>query len=177
MAGPFDAYFEQLKQQEAARTAARVRLDPVQPDQAAEGLATAKELGVPAGQVMAFPQMFKDRLEQQRAAAVLAEAPKLSDWLRSDPVSAALAKDDLENLSWFERNLKPGLDAYGDAVGGSLNDSQVGRGFRTGVAGAKQMGVAAATVPIAGAQATMLQRLDAFDRARDIDPSTPRFQI
>lgn len=177
MAGPFDAYFEQLKQQEAARTAARVRLDPVQPDQAAEGLATARELGVPAGQVMAFPQMFKDRLEQQRAVAALAEAPKLSDWLRSDPVSAALAKDDLENLSWFERNLKPGLDLYGDAVGGSLNDSQVGRGFRTGVTGAKQMGVAAATVPIAGAQATMLQRLDAFDRAKDIDPSTPRFQI
>ncbi|WGR61452.1 hypothetical protein E3U26_12415 [Paracoccus ferrooxidans] len=177
MAGPFDAYFDQLKQQEAARTAARVRLDPLQPDQAADGLATAKELGVPAGQVMAFPQLFKDRLEQQRAAAALAEAPKLSDWLRSDPVNAALAKDDLENLSWFERNLKPGLDLYGDAVGGSLNDSQVGRGFRTGVTGAKQMGVAAATVPIAGAQATMLQRLDAFDRAKDIDPSTPRFQI
>ncbi|REF70411.1 hypothetical protein [Paracoccus versutus] len=177
MAGPFDAYFEQLKQQEAARTAARVRLDPLQPDQAADGLATAKELGVPAGQVMAFPQLFKDRLEQQRAAAALAEAPKLSDWLRSDPVNAALAKDDLENLSWFERNLKPGLDLYGDAVGGSLNDSQVGRGFRTGVTGAKQMGMAAATVPIAGAQATMLQRLDAFDRAKDIDPSTPRFQI
>ncbi|WP_323008533.1 hypothetical protein [Paracoccus sp. (in: a-proteobacteria)] len=177
MAGPFDAYFDQLKQQEAASTAARVRLDPLQPDQAADGLATAKELGVPAGQVMAFPQLFKDRLEQQRAAAALAEAPKLSDWLRSDPVNAALAKDDLENLSWFERNLKPGLDLYGDAVGGSLNDSQVGRGFRTGVTGAKQMGVAAATVPIAGAQATMLQRLDAFDRAKDIDPSTPRFQI
>lgn len=177
MAGPFDAYFDQLKQQEAARTAARVRLDPLQPDQAADGLATAKELGVPAGQVMAFPQLFKDRLEQQRAAAALGEAPKLSDWLRSDPVNAALAKDDLENLSWFERNLKPGLDLYGDAVGGSLNDSQVGRGFRTGVTGAKQMGMAAATVPIAGAQATMLQRLDAFDRAKDIDPSTPRFQI
>lgn len=111
MAGPFDAYFEQLKQQEAARTAARVRLDPLQPDQAADGLATAKELGVPPGQVMAFPQLFKDRLEQQRAAAALAEAPKLSDWLRSDPVNAALAKDDLENLSWFERTFKGGANA------------------------------------------------------------------
>ncbi|QRZ14738.1 hypothetical protein JWJ88_17385 [Paracoccus methylovorus] len=177
MAGPFDAYFDQLKQREAASTAARVRLDPLHPDQAAEGLATAKELGVPPGQVMAFPQMFKDRLEQQRATSTLAEAPKLSDWLRSDPVNAALAKDDLENQSWFERNLKPGLDLYGDSVGGSLNESQLGRGFRTGVTGAKQMGVAAATVPIAGAQATMLQRLDAFDRAKDIDPSTPRSQI
>ncbi|MTH65078.1 hypothetical protein [Paracoccus shanxieyensis] len=103
MAGPFDAYLNDLKAREAANTAARLRLDPVQPDQAANGLATAKELGVPAGQVMAFPELFRDTLTQKRATTALTGAPKLSDWLRSDPVTAALAKDDLENLAWWEK--------------------------------------------------------------------------
>lgn len=99
----FQGFFDQVKRQDAARTATELRLHPLQPDQAADGIATAKELGVPAGQVMAFPELFKDRLSQQRATTALSSAPKLADWLRSDPVNGALAKDDLENLSWWEK--------------------------------------------------------------------------
>ena len=62
MAGPFDAYFEEVKKRDAASTAARVRLNPLDPGQAAENLAAAKELGAPAGQVMAFPELYKDKL-------------------------------------------------------------------------------------------------------------------
>lgn len=103
MAGPFDAYLEQKKQQEAALTASRVRAVPDQPDQVAQGLATARELGVAPGQVMAFQEHFTDLLQQKRATTALTGAPRLSDWLTRDPVNGALAKDDLENLSWWEK--------------------------------------------------------------------------
>lgn len=111
MAGPFDAYFETLKQQEAGRTAAGLRLDPTQPLQAAEGLALSKEVGAPPAHVMAFPEMFKDRLAQKRATTALTDAPKLSDWLRADPLNGALAKDDLANAGWWERTFKGTVNA------------------------------------------------------------------
>lgn len=164
----FRGFFDQVKQQDAARTATELRLHPLQPDQAADGIATAKELGVPAGQVMAFPQLFKDRLAAQRATTALSSAPKLTDWLRSDPVNAALAKDDLDGLTWFEQ----GFDDF-RKMGGALIDSQVGRGVQTGISGAKQMSVGAATLPVAGMQGTMLRRLDAFERATALPPETP----
>lgn len=129
MAGPFDAYFEQKQKEEAARAAAKVRLDPLQPDQAADGIATARELGVPAGQVMAFPQVFKDRLAQQKATTALTGAPKMSDWLGSDPLNGALAKDDLDNLSWWEKApifTGNALRRGAGRVGQSYNQAQAG---------------------------------------------------
>lgn len=127
MAGPFDAYFEEVKKRDAASTAARVRLNPLDPGQAAENLAAAKELGAPAGQVMAFPELYKDKLAQKKATTALADAPQLSDWLRSDPVNAALAKDDLENASWWERTFRGGWNAANrgtQSVGQSLRQFQ-----------------------------------------------------
>lgn len=168
----FQGFFDQIKQQDAARTATQLRLNPLQPDQAAEGLGVARELGLPAGQVMAFPELFKDKLAAQKATTALTKAPKLSDWLRSDPVHGALAKDDIENLSWFEQ----GFNDF-RAMGGAMIDSQVGRGLQTGAKGAQQMAVGAATLPIAGMQATMLERIDAYERAAQLDPATPRHEI
>lgn len=180
MGGEFDGYFKAIKQQDAARAATELRLHPLQPDQAAEGMGVAKELGVPPGQVMAFPELFKDRLAAQRATTALTQAPQLTDWLRSDPVKGALAKDDLDNLSWFEKGFNflhgGGIPAFAD-MGGMLVDSQVGRGLRTGATGAKQMAAGAATMPLAGMQATMMERLDAYGRAADIAPGTPRHEI
>ena len=127
MAGPFDAYFEEVKKRDAASTAARVRLNPLDPGQAAENLAAAKELGAPAGQVMAFPELYKDKLAQKRATTALSDAPQLSDWLRSDPVNAALAKDDLENAAWWERTFRGGWNAANrgtQSVGQSLRQFQ-----------------------------------------------------
>ena len=127
MAGPFDAYFEEVKKRDAASTAARVRLNPLDPGQAAENLAAAKELGAPAGQVMAFPELYKDKLAQKKATTALSDAPQLSDWLRSDPVNAALAKDDLENAAWWERTFRGGWNAANrgtQSVGQSLRQFQ-----------------------------------------------------
>lgn len=109
----FDDYFAQVKARDARQTATKLTLDPTQPNDAAEGVQIGKELGMPPGQVMAAPKVFRERLAQERAAKALADAPKLSDWLRNEPVASAMAKDDLDNLSWFERN----LGAFGRATG------------------------------------------------------------
>lgn len=172
----FDEYFRQVKERDARTTATRLTLDPVKPDDAAEGVMLGKELGVPPGQVMAAPQMFKDRLAQERATKALADAPKLTDWLRSDPVGAAMAKDDLDNLSWFERGLRQFGDMF-PAAGKGIRDSQIGRGVETGVTGAKQMATAAATVPLVGSQATLLSRLNEYDRAASLPQDMPRHEI
>lgn len=171
MAGPFDAYLEQKKQQEAAMAAQQVRMMPQRPDEVASGLATARELGEAPGKVLAFQDHFADLLAQKRATTALTGAPKMSDWIRTDP-AGPLAKDDLDNLSWWEKGFRQFA-----GVGGAMLDNEFGRGVKTGVTGAKQIGTAAATVPIAGMQATLLNRLDAYDRAAQIDPGAPRHEI
>lgn len=82
MAGPFDAYLTQKKQQEAARSAAQVRLTPAQPDQVAQGLATAKELGEAPARVLAFQDHFSDLLAQKKATTALTRpcGPRLEDF-------------------------------------------------------------------------------------------------
>lgn len=172
----FEDYFAQVKARDARQTATKLTLDPVQPNDAAEGVQIGKELGLPPGQVMAAPQVFRERLAQERAAKALADAPKLSDWLRNEPVASAMAKDDLDNLSWFERGLKQFAD-----MGGALTDAaagtQVGLGVQTGVTGAKQMATAAATVPLTGSQATLMQRLEAYEKAAALPVDMPRHEI
>lgn len=172
----FEDYFAQVKARDARQTATKLTLDPVQPNDAAEGVQIGKELGLPPGQVMAAPQVFRERLAQERAAKALEQAPKLSDWLRNEPVAAAMAKDDLDNLSWFERGLKQFAD-----MGGALTDAaagtQVGLGVQTGVTGAKQMAVAASTVPLTGSQATLMQRLEAYEKAAALPVDMPRHEI
>ena len=49
----FEDYFAQVKAREARQTATKLTLDPVQPNDAAEGVQIGKELGLPPGQVMA----------------------------------------------------------------------------------------------------------------------------
>ena len=172
----FDDYFAQVKARDARQTATKLTLDPVQPNDAAEGVQIGKELGLPPGQVMAAPKVFRERLAQERAAKALADAPKLSDWLRNEPVASAMAKDDLDNLSWFERGLKQFAD-----MGGALTDAaagtQVGLGVQTGVTGAKQMATAAATVPLTGSQATLMGRLEAYEKAAALPVDMPRHEI
>ena len=132
----FEDYFAQVKARDARQTATKLTLDPVQPNDAAEGVQIGKELGLPPGQVMAAPQVFRERLAQERAAKALADAPKLSDWLRNEPVASAMAKDDLDNLSWFERN----LGAFGRAAGRGTRRMAVGPDALVATEAATQLG-------------------------------------
>ena len=153
----FDEYLTQLARKETAQTAAGTVLSKDDPDATAESLRVGAELGVPASVVAVRPDAFKDDLAQKKATQALEGAPKVSAWLR-DPVNGALAKDDLDNLSWFEKR-------------------QSVKGFKTGVTGMKQMGAAAATIPVGAIKSTGMKRLELFKQAEGLDPNLEPFEI
>lgn len=108
----FESHFDDLERRQAAQKGTALILSTPDPDAAAEGVALGAELNVPPSAVMGAPEMFRDRAQTLRATTALQSAPNLADWL-GDPVNGALGKDDLENLTWFERNLGPGGRALG----------------------------------------------------------------
>jgi len=110
-----NAYFDDRQRRDAARIAAGAVLSPA-PDVMAEGLQLGRELDVPPTVAAGSPEVFRTQAAQKRATTALSEAPRTSAWLR-DTVNGALASDDLENLTAWERE----LGAFGRATG---------RGFR-----------------------------------------------
>lgn len=103
---------------QTARSATATILEPMTPDAAAEGLALGKRLGVPASVASNAPDVFRKQAAQLDARDALKDAPKTQSWLQ-DRLNAAIAKDDLANLSWFERNMvrSPGALTRGVARG------------------------------------------------------------
>ncbi len=135
--------------QKAAVGAAGVVLSSVTdaPDQVAGDLKLANEFGKvtgnpvpPAPMVKEYRPMFQQEIERRNAAAVLADAPTLTDFIRN-PENAALARDDLSALSAWDRIGKSfkmgeakmitnGQDLSRD-LEGVLQRSAVGRGLDT----------------------------------------------
>jgi hypothetical protein len=99
---PFAAAAEQMKSQQAGSVGMALTYDQRDPDAAARSLSTGKALGVSPLIVDAEPEAYDARLQMKRAAETLKNAPKTAAWL-SDMNNGVLAKDDLENASWFER--------------------------------------------------------------------------
>jgi hypothetical protein len=100
-----------LKQQENGVGAAQVVLGSVNetPDQAANDLNLASEFGKatgkpvpPAPLVKEYRNIFQQKVEEAQTKTVLSSAPILTQWLRN-PENAAVARDDLDNLSWWDR--------------------------------------------------------------------------
>lgn len=112
----FASYFDQRDRQKAARVGTGLSIMDTDPETLAKSLALGRELGLPSGVVQAAPDIFAKQAEQRRNTTALSSAPRLTDWLR-DPTNAGLAKDDVENLTWWEKN----AGAFGRATG---------RGFR-----------------------------------------------
>ena len=88
------------------------------PDEAAGDLNLAndwaKETGKPVPPlplVSEFRPVFQGQIEEKRNSTILAGNPKLTEWLR-DPKNAALAKDSVADLAWWET----ALDATGNAM-------------------------------------------------------------
>ncbi|RVD44657.1 hypothetical protein EN742_01705 [Mesorhizobium sp. M4A.F.Ca.ET.020.02.1.1] len=55
----------------------------------------------PLPMVREYRNLFQQKIEESRNATILSTSPKLTDWLRN-PDNATVARDDLQNLSWFE---------------------------------------------------------------------------
>lgn len=98
------------KQQQTGVNAANVVLSTTEgkPDEVAGDLNLANEFGkVTGGSVPPTPlvkeyrNVFQQRIEEERNKTILSSAPRLTEWLRNTD-NAAVAKDDLQNLSWWE---------------------------------------------------------------------------
>lgn len=104
----YDAW--KSKQQQATAAAAGIVLDTinVKPDELAGDLQLAQEYAKQTGRptpplplVQENRSIFQQQIERKRNSSILSSSPMLAEWLRK-PDNAALARDDLEGLSWFE---------------------------------------------------------------------------
>ena len=102
---------KEQQNQKAAQAGIVINSVDAKPDQAAADLMLAQEYARSTGKVQPslsmvgqFRSVFQQEIENKKNSTILAGNPKLSEWLR-DPTNAAIAKDSVEELSWFERNV------------------------------------------------------------------------
>ncbi|WP_453966539.1 hypothetical protein [Bradyrhizobium elkanii] len=69
----------------------------------------------PAPMVSEYRGVFQQAVEREKNRTILADAPRLTEWLRN-PENAAVAKDDLRGLSWWETTLGAGQNALSRGV-------------------------------------------------------------
>lgn len=114
-----DYHLWKARQQRSGIGAAQIVLGANErpPDQAAGDLQTASAFSRSTGQpsppielVREFPDIFRNAVERDRQTTALSRAPKLTDWLRA-PENAAVSRDDLEGLSWWETGLRAAANA------------------------------------------------------------------
>jgi hypothetical protein len=129
----FDDYLRQRDAEQVAPATVALEMAPGTPDQTANDLRLgqdyAKLTGSPApptGLVAAARPDFQRVIDRARNSTMLYGAPVLSQWVR-DPDNAALAKDDLSNLSWWEGGLRAA--GAGLARGGIRTTQQIPQQF------------------------------------------------
>ncbi len=83
--------------------------DPTDPEAAAKNLRVGTELGLPSNIVGADPAGFERIATQNRNTKLLQDNPRTAKWL-SDVQNSAIARDDVENLSWFEKTIVRGAE-------------------------------------------------------------------
>jgi len=145
---------------ETARVGTAVTLHNTQPDQVAKSRKIGQTLGYPTGVVEAAPELFQQRVDQQQAVRLLADAPQTTRWMQ-DFENQQLARDDLPNLTWWER----------------FGNTQFGKGLRTGGTGFKQIGTAVGTIPSASIRNRSREQLELFDKVREMEPETARHEM
>ncbi len=101
-----EEWLKSLRETNAAKLGAALSYDKQKPDQAAEADQVGRALGVPSSVVSSQPDVFKRQFEQKKYSDILKDAPKTAAWLK-DRQNGALAKDDLDNLTWFEKQMQP----------------------------------------------------------------------
>lgn len=157
----FDDHFDQLEERQAKQRSTALILGTPDPDETAEALRVGDELGIPPQAVQGAPDVFKGQAAQKRASTALQSAPKLQEWL-GNPLNGALAKDDLDNLTWFE---------------GWTPDTEFGKGLKTGAIGVKQVGVGAAAVVPQAARNRSMENLRGFEAVGGLSKDMSRHEV
>ena len=118
--------YEQWKQKQAQASvgAASVVIGAQDrgPDEVAGDLNLATEFAretgnpqPPAPMVAEYRNVFQKAIDEKRASTILSTSPRLTEWLR-DPTNAAIGRDDLEGLSWWETGLRAGGNAVSRGI-------------------------------------------------------------
>jgi len=106
-------YLARTQKEQQSKTAAQagivVGATDMSPDQAAADLTLAQEYARSTGKqqpplpmVGEHRSVFQQEIENKKNSTILAGNPKLSEWLR-DPTNAAVSRDSVEELSFFEQ--------------------------------------------------------------------------
>jgi len=92
------------------------------PDEIAGDLNLANDYGKvtgnpvpPAPMVSEYRPIFQQAIEREKNRTILSSAPRLTEWLRN-PENAAVARDDLSGLSWWETVMGAGQNAFSRGV-------------------------------------------------------------
>jgi hypothetical protein len=123
---------ETMKAQQAGQVGMALTYDERDPDAEAKSRQVGAALGINPVVVGADPEAYDLQLRMKQAADGLRQAPKTAAWL-ADRENGVLAKDDLDNLTWWERVLNApsqGLVEMGDAAEGSAAGRMIERGVR-----------------------------------------------
>ena len=123
---------ETMKAQQAGQVGMALTYDEREPDAVAKSRQVGGALGINPVIVGGDPEAYDLQLRMKRAADALRQAPKTAAWL-SDRENGVIAKDDLDNLTWWERVLNApsqGLVEMGDAAEGSAAGRMIERGVR-----------------------------------------------
>ena len=131
-ASPFARAAEAMKAQQAWHVGMVLTYDEREPDAVAKARHVGGALGIPPVIVGGEPEAYDLQLRMKRAAEALRQAPKTAAWL-ADRENGVLAKDDLDNLTWWERVLNApaqGFVEMGDAAEGSVAGRALERGVR-----------------------------------------------
>lgn len=164
------------QQQDAAAAGLVISTVDQNPDEVAGDMTLARdwaqETGRPAPpmpMVTEFRPVFQQQIEAKRNSTVLAQNPRLAEFLR-DPQNAALARDDINGMSYWERVSKSFRMGEATAItqgqeftrdiGTVLERGPMGRGLGNLVAAADQ------AMQDANGNPNMLGRLANFARSR-----------
>ncbi|MCC6863279.1 MAG: hypothetical protein IT544_00520, partial [Rhodobacteraceae bacterium] len=100
---------KERQQQNAAAAGIVLNTTDKNPDDVALNLNLANDWAKTTGKpvpplplVEEYRPVFQKQINDKQNSTILADAPKLSEWLKN-PDNAALAQDDLPGLSWWER--------------------------------------------------------------------------
>ena len=101
--GKFDEYINGLPNPNKPNLS-----DPgTNPDSLAGDLELSAAFALPPSVVALDRDNYRAQFDKRKAEAELTDAPKTSAWLSRDKSNASLARDDIQNLTWFEKNTGP----------------------------------------------------------------------
>lgn len=135
-------FLAQQKKQEQDRSAASAGIvvgsSVRSPDEVASDMRLAHDYARETGRVQPPYDMvadnrsvFQQEVDKSRTTKLLSGSPALSEWLR-DPANAAISKDSVEELGWFEKYVLQPLDVTSEAIAVETGMAAGGRAIERG---------------------------------------------